>query len=90
MVNGASASEQRDRVYSWARRKGMHEPYDFAITCEELWGNDAFLVAAAKAWELKHLQARKDKLEEEIRELQSLIRIVDNDMERVEDETRWT
>lgn len=82
-------SADRSEVYAWARRNGMYEPYDFAVCNEDLWGDPEALAEAAKAWERKGIAARKAVLEEEMQELRSRAAILDADLERIEDGTRW-
>lgn len=77
-------SPERNETYAWARRHGLRDPYDFAIHHEELWGDKAALAERARRWERDHLLDRKRRIEEEIKELQRRIEIVENGLERIE------
>jgi hypothetical protein len=81
-LSGESAA--RSETYAWARRHGLHDPYDFAIHCEDLWGDKAELAERARRWERDHLLGRKGRIEEEIKELRRKAEIVENGLERIE------
>jgi len=69
-------SPARTETYSWARRNGMHNPYDFAICHEESWGDQQALREVAFRWELRHLKEREAALEEEVREAQERLQMI--------------
>jgi len=80
-------SPELSKVYDWARRNGLHDPYGFAIYNEEYHDDPGTLTNLARAWEYRHLTERKARLEEEKAELESRIRIIDNGLEC--NETKW-
>lgn len=77
-------SAERSSLYAWARRHGLNDPYDFAIQYEEYWGDKERLAELARAWERRHLLARRARLEEQAEKLRRDIERVDNILEYVE------
>ena len=77
----------RTHTYSWARRNGLHNPYDFALHHEDSWGDAAALKEAARAWERRHLLDRKKRLEEELALIQERIQMVTNALDRNDEES---
>jgi hypothetical protein len=77
-------SVERSETYAWARRHGLHDPYDFAITYEDTWGAKEELAECARRWERKHLMDRKQRIEEEMKELRRKAETIENGLERIE------
>lgn len=80
-------SPERSKVYDWARRNSLYDPYDFALNYEEYHDDPGTLVHKARAWDHRHLTERRAQLEEEKADLDSRIQIIDNDLAR--NETKW-
>jgi hypothetical protein len=82
-VNGDSV--ERNETYGWARRHGLHDPYDFAIMYEEEWGNKERLAERARQWERDHLLNRKKRIEDEMEGLHRKLEIIESGLERIEE-----
>lgn len=80
-MNGDSV--ERNDLYAWARRHGLHDPYDFAIMHEEHWGDREYLVDRARQWERDRLLDRKERIKEEIEELNRKLALIETGLQRV-------
>lgn len=83
-MNGDSF--ERSETYTWARRNGLHEPYDFAIRNEELWGDRVALRGAARSRERKRLMEQERRIEEELAEIGRKLQMVRDQLKRNEDD----
>jgi hypothetical protein len=82
-MNGDSV--ERNETYGWARRHGLHDPYDFAIMYEDHWGDKERLAERARQWERDHLLNRKKRIEEQMEELRRNLGLIESGLERVDE-----
>jgi hypothetical protein len=82
-MNGDSV--ERNQTYEWARRHGLHDPYDFAIMYEDYWGDKERLIELARQWMRDHLLNRKKRIEEQIDELRRNLVLIESGLERVDE-----
>lgn len=77
-------STEQDDLYGWARRHGLHWPYDFALLHEgrDVWGRPDVLTSRARRWEEDCLHRRKKEIEEEVAALLQRIAVVEQALER--------
>ncbi|MFE0472670.1 hypothetical protein ACFW2V_13745 [Streptomyces sp. NPDC058947] len=82
-MNGDST--ERNKTYGWARRHGLHDPYDFAITHEEHWGNKERLAELARQWERDRLRSRRERIKQQIEELRRELELVESGFQYIDE-----